>query len=157
MTAVEHSELEYAGFWIRVLASVIDSVLLVLVTTPILWAVYGKQYFMSTAWVQGPVDFLLSWVFPIVAVILFWIYRAATPGKMMLGCKIVDACRGGRLSTKQCIGRYFGYYLSLLPLGLGFLWIAFDPKKQGWHDKLAGTVVVRQKYRQQAVSFEHEA
>jgi uncharacterized RDD family membrane protein YckC len=41
------------------------------------------------------------------------------------------------------IGRYFAYYLSTILLGLGFLWIIWDPKKQGWHDKLAGTVVVR--------------
>jgi len=41
------------------------------------------------------------------------------------------------------IGRYFAYFISTIPLCLGFLWITFDRKKQGWHDKLAGTVVVR--------------
>jgi len=42
------------------------------------------------------------------------------------------------------IGRYFGYYVSGLILALGFIWIAFDKRKQGWHDKLAGTLVIRE-------------
>jgi len=42
------------------------------------------------------------------------------------------------------IGRYFGYFLASIPLGLGLLWVAFDKRKQGWHDKLAGTVVIRE-------------
>ena len=56
---------------------------------------------------------------------------------------IVDARTGKAPSKGQLIGRYFAYYLSLLPLGLGFLWIAWDQRKQGWHDKIAGTVVIR--------------
>ena len=43
----------------------------------------------------------------------------------------------------QLIGRYFGYLLSVIPFGLGLLWVAFDKKKQGWHDKMSGTIVVR--------------
>ena len=54
---------------------------------------------------------------------------------------------GAKPSTGQLIGRYFGYYVSTIPLFLGFVWVAFDPRKQGWHDKLAGTVVVREKHR----------
>lgn len=75
-------------------------------------------------------------------ILLFWVYRSATPGKMILRMKIVDAKTGGAPSKAQLIGRYFGYFLSTLPLGLGFLWIYYDKKKQGWHDKLAGTVVI---------------
>jgi uncharacterized RDD family membrane protein YckC len=55
----------------------------------------------------------------------------------------VDAKTGGKPSTGQFIGRYLCYYLSSLLLGLGFIWVAFDSRKQGWHDKLAGTLVVR--------------
>ena len=54
-----------------------------------------------------------------------------------------DAKTGGKPSTGQFIGRYLCYYLSSLLLGLGFIWVAFDSRKQGWHDKLAGTLVVR--------------
>lgn len=137
-------QLEYAGFWIRVWASLIDSLLLSVIIGPLLWAIYGKGYFTGqfTGLVAGPADLLLSWVLPAVAVILFWLARQATPGKMVVGATIVDAQTGGPLSPRQSLLRYLGYYLSLLPLCLGFLWIAFDGRKQGWHDKLAGTVVV---------------
>lgn len=52
---------------------------------------------------------------------------------------IVDVKTGNAASTGQLIGRYLAYYVSLLPFGLGFIWVAFDERKQGWHDKLAGT------------------
>ena len=62
---------------------------------------------------------------------------------MAISARVVDAKTGGRLTVGQSIGRYLGYFVSTIPFGLGLLWVAFDPKKQGWHDKLAGTVVVR--------------
>ncbi len=62
---------------------------------------------------------------------------------MAISTKIVDAVSGNAPTNGQMIGRYFAYFISTIPLCLGFLWIAFDKKKQGWHDKLAGTVVVR--------------
>jgi uncharacterized RDD family membrane protein YckC len=84
-------------------------------------------------------------VAPAVATVLFWMYRQATPGKMALGLRVVDATTGRPASTGQLVGRYLGYYVSMIPLLLGLLWVAFDPRKQGWHDKLAHTVVVRRK------------
>ena len=141
------TEFEYAGFWIRVWASVIDSILVCIIIFPILTAVYGFAYWESTRMVQGPLDFLLSWVAPAVAVVLFWISRQATPGKLAVGATIADAATGGKPTTGQLLGRYAGYYVAAIPLLLGFIWVAFDPRKQGWHDKLAGTVVVRKKKR----------
>ena len=137
------SQPEYVGFWARVGASIIDTMLVVVICFPLVTWIYGRDYWSSTALVQGPVDFLINWVLPAVAVLLFWIYRQATPGKMAISARIVDAQTGGRPSNAQLIGRYFAYYLSMLPFFLGFVWVAFDPRKQGWHDKLAGTVVVR--------------
>lgn len=152
---MQTEELEYVGFWKRVAASIIDTILLLLVTGPILIAVYGKEYWTSDAVIQGPVDFLLSWVFPLVAVIAFWMLKQATPGKMPFSAIIVDAKTGGAPTTGQYIGRYFAYFLSAIPLGLGFIWVAFDARKQGWHDKLAGTVVVRRQHGQpKPVAFE---
>jgi uncharacterized RDD family membrane protein YckC len=145
---VESRELEYVGFWPRVGASLIDSVLVGIIIWPILTVFYGESYWMSEELIQGPMDFLLSWVLPAVAVVLFWIARQATPGKMAISAKIVDAKTGNVPSTGQYIGRYLGYYLSTIPLGLGLIWVAFDKRKQGWHDKLAGTVVVRPKNRE---------
>jgi uncharacterized RDD family membrane protein YckC len=137
----------YVGFWSRVVAAIIDTILIVLLTYPFLLAIYGMAYFDigQSGFIAGPADFLLSWVFPAVAVIVFWIKKQATPGKMVISARIVDANSGQNASNGQLIGRYFAYYLSLLPLGLGFVWVALDVRKQGWHDKLAGTVVVRSK------------
>lgn len=138
-------EVKYAGFWIRTGAAIIDTILIMLVTLPLLVAIYGWAYFDAdkTGIVAGPADFLISWVLPAVAVIAFWILKQATPGKMAVSTRIVDAESGNAASTGQLIGRYFAYFAATIPLGLGILWVAFDKKKQGWHDKLAGTVVVR--------------
>lgn len=137
--------IEYAGFWIRVGAALIDTLLVMVITFPLLIAIYGWGYFDAdvTGFIAGPADVLISWVLPAIAVILFWVYRQATPGKMVLSLRIQDANTGGRLSWGQSGGRYLGYFLATLPLGLGLIWVAFDKKKQGWHDKLAHTVVVK--------------
>jgi uncharacterized RDD family membrane protein YckC len=82
-------------------------------------------------------------VLPAVAIVLFWLFRQATPGKMAISAQVVDARTGGRLSLGQSVVRYLGYFVSTIPFGLGLLWVAFDPKKQAWHDKIAGTVVIR--------------
>ncbi len=134
----------YAGFWIRFWASVIDSILVSLIITPLLIAAFGWDYFSSPRLAgYGPLDFFISWGVPTIAIILLWVYRSTSPGKMVFSARIVDAKTGGAPSTRQCVVRYLGYFVSLVPLGLGFLWIAFDRRKQGWHDKLAGTVVIR--------------
>lgn len=133
----------YVGFWARVLASLVDSVLVSLITLPILWKVYGPSYFTAGSLVAGPLDFLLSWVFPAAAVLCFWMYRSATPGKIVMKARIVDAVTGDNPSPGQCLIRYFGYFVSTIPLGIGLLWVAFDSQKQGWHDKLARTLVIK--------------
>jgi uncharacterized RDD family membrane protein YckC len=138
---------EYVGFWARVLASVIDSVLMLAVLVPIVLAIYGHEYIDPgrEAVFAGPADVFLNLVAPAIAIVLFWVYRKATPGKMLVDAQVVDAKTGDRLTVPQSIGRYLGYYVSILPLCLGLVWVAFDPRKQGWHDKLAGTVVIRAK------------
>jgi uncharacterized RDD family membrane protein YckC len=76
-------------------------------------------------------------------VLLFWAERQATPGKMVLGLRIVDAETGGVPPIGRLVLRYVGYLVSALPLGLGYLWAIWDSRRQGWHDKMAGTLVVR--------------
>ena len=139
------NEQVYAGFWIRVGASIIDSILILIIIAPLLTFIYGEKYWLSESFIQGTWDVLLNYILPAIAIIIFWIYRSATPGKMVLGLTIVDAKTGGKPSTGQFIGRYLGYYVSMIPLFLGFIWVGIDKRKQGWHDKLAGTVVVRNK------------
>lgn len=147
-------DFEYAGFWVRVVATLIDTVLIMVITLPLLWSIYGESYFESTAILNGSADFLISWVLPAVGVIVFWMVKQATPGKMALSLRVLDADTGNSLSAGQSVGRYLAYFVSMLPLFIGIIWVAFDKKKQGWHDKLAGTVVVRAKNRvAQTVQF----
>jgi len=151
---MERDDLEYVGFWPRVGAAIIDSLLVAAICWPLLTYVYGTGYWTDTSLVRGPADFFINWVFPAVAVVLFWVYRQATPGKMAISARIVDAKTGEPATTRQLIGRYLAYYVSIIPFCLGLIWVAFDPRKQGWHDKLAGTVVVRPRKRgPETVSF----
>jgi len=144
---MQESDFEYVGFWARVWASLIDTVLMAIVVYPILIKIYGLAYFDvgRSGLIAGPMDFLISWVFPAVVVLLFWSAKQSTPGKMAIRAKIVDAETFTKPSKGQMIGRYLAYYVSTMPLCLGMLWVAFDKRKQGWHDKLAGTVVIRER------------
>lgn len=140
--------ISYAGFWVRFVASIIDSIILIMFTYPFLFLIYGGGYFDTGQSVQNSSDVIVTYLFPLVATILFWVYKSATPGKIVLFVKIVDAKTGNKPTVKQSVIRYLGYYVSLIPLGLGFFWIAWDAKKQGWHDKMANTVVIRSKTEQ---------
>ena len=157
---IDESRYEYVGFWARAWASLVDTVLLGMIVWPLLTMIYGSEYWapltaalggslagsldaIASAPSRGPVDDLVSWVLPAVAIVAFWIARQATPGKMLIKAKIVDAETGAPLTRRQAIVRYLGYYVSLFGLGLGFFRVGWDRRKQGWHDKLAGTVVIR--------------
>lgn len=139
------SELEYVGFWSRVWATVLDSLLIMLVTSPVLYAIYGGKPSALELSFAGAADFLVSCVLPAAAVVWFWINKQGTPGKMAIGARVVDATTGKSLTLRQSIGRYLAYFVSIIPFGLGLVWVGFDGRKQGWHDKLANTVVVRQR------------
>ncbi|TMG88252.1 MAG: RDD family protein [Betaproteobacteria bacterium] len=106
----------YVGFWMRLFAFFIDSLILTVIIGLILIAIFGRNYIQLS--MQGKT---------------FWLISA----------RIVDANTYGPPSTGKLIGRYFAYLVSIIPIFLGFLWIAFDKRKQGWHDKLAGTVVIQ--------------
>ena len=163
---------QYVGFWVRTCAALIDTLLITLIIIPITLSIYGwPQLFDGLGelmrvtdlqelmeWLEsrettaeetgvfgGVLDFLISWVLPAIAIIVFWIVRQATPGKMIFSAVIVDATTGAAPSGGQLIGRYLGYFLALFPMGLGILWVGLDRRKQGWHDKLAGTVVVKKR------------
>lgn len=144
---MQTNAMQYVGFWRRVGASLIDTVWMLLITLPLGYLVYGRDYFDSekTGLVAGPADVLISWILPAVLVITFWMAKQATPGKMLVSAKIVDAKSGGAPTVTQLIVRYLGYFVSILPLGLGIIWVAIDDRKQGWHDKLARTLVVDSK------------
>ena len=132
---------EYVGFWPRFGAFLIDSFAVLFLIVPLMVWYFGVGW----AYAEGAKAFIINWIVPAAATLLFWHYRKATPGKMVISAVIVDARTFGPPSTQQLIGRYLGYYVSTIVLFLGFLWIAFDPRKQGWHDKMANTVVIRKR------------
>ena len=70
----------------------------------------------------------------------FWTLVGFTPGKAILGLKVARK-NGSKVSFGRALVRFFAYWISALPLFLGFLWVLWDPKRQGWHDKIAGTQV----------------
>ena len=154
---VDETQYEYAGFWARVGAALIDTILVSFLTIPLVRIIYGGDDETGALLFRGTADILISFVLPALAVVAFWVARGATPGKMAISAQVVDARTGNKPSTGQAIGRYLGYYVSTIPFGLGLIWVAFDPKKQGWHDKLAGTVVIRRKGGSvRPVSFERD-
>ena len=129
-------EQKYVGFWARFAAWFLDFILVIIFIFPA---------FLVQEFVNYYGGILLYWVLCIlghIIILVLWFTKQASIGKMAFSVKIVDAKTGGVPTKGQLIGRYFAYLLSSLPLGLGFLWIAFDSKKQGWHDKLAGTAVI---------------
>lgn len=137
--------IQYVGFWARTAAYIIDMILLMLITYPLIFLVFGMGAIDGTSSdaIVSPLYWLISFGLPIALFMGFWWTKSSTPGKMLFKAKIVDAKTGGKPSKGQFIGRYFGYILSSLVLMLGFFWIGWDKRKQGWHDKLSGTIVVK--------------
>lgn len=143
-----YNEPSYAGFWIRVLAYLIDSLLLSIVFCPLgfglgLLGVAGEIDQNSPAWMG--INLLLN----LVSLVVGWLYFAltessswqATVGKKLLKLKVTDM-HGQRISFGKATGRYFGQILSGMICGIGYIMVAFTEKKQGLHDMMAGTLVV---------------
>lgn len=164
-------KVRYAGFRERLLACAIDTMLILVIAVPVLKLIKNTElpeyvieargefqqgkisqedflsvmldYFVNGGGIQqmmynSAVDMIAIGAI----VILFWAYRAATPGKMILAMKVVDAETLGEPAKWQLFARYLGYIVSTVFAGLGFLWIIFDKRKQGWHDKIASTLVI---------------
>ncbi len=156
----------YAGFWIRIGACIVDTFVLILIFFSLMASLYGldfmnmevysegSSYCESYYSFQGGINFFLNYLLPAIIVITFWIFKSATPGKMATKLTIVDAKTGKKPTLIQFLLRYVGYFLSSI-FFLGFIWIAFDKRKQGWHDKLASTVVIRDT-QEKKVKFEDE-
>jgi uncharacterized RDD family membrane protein YckC len=138
------SEIRYAGFWLRTLATVIDSIWLYGIIYTILWFLVGPDIFNPEA-SYTLTQFTFEWIIPLIVVMAFWITKSASPGKMLFQMRIVDAKSFQPVPPSRLLVRYLAYFISMLPLFFGCLWVAWDKKKQGWHDKIARTVIVRGK------------
>jgi uncharacterized RDD family membrane protein YckC len=142
----------YVGFWARVLASLIDTVLMAVLVIPLAMLVAPPHVRRS---IHAEIGFGLpdddvslasltvNWILPAVVVLVFWFTRGATPGKMAISAEIVDADTLQKPTRRQFVVRYLGYFVSTMGLLLGLVWVGIDARKQGWHDKMASTVVVR--------------
>ena len=148
----------YGGFWRRVAAYAIDA-LIVLIPLSIVYHVLGVAHGSGVTtsqnpdgsgagvhvglWVEHPAD--------VVTLIVAWLYEAlqessarqATLGKRAMGM-IVTGLDGARIGFGRATGRHFAKYLSAIILGIGFIMVAFMPRKQGLHDLIASTLVPRQ-------------
>ena len=138
----------YAGFISRLIAFSIDIAIIVVVLIFAGWLLNT----MSTIFQLGILDSLSTffeiWVTSVIVIlfsagyyIFFWTLVGQTPGKLLLGLRVVS--RSGRpITFWQALRRYVGYFLSAFAIYIGYLWILIDNRRQGWHDKLADTYVI---------------
>ena len=129
----ESGVVTYAGFWKRVAALLIDSVVISAATGILTAVTFGMAWFSI---------FLLPWVYE---AIMLSSEKQATVGKMVLGIVVTDV-NGGRITFARATGRHFAKWLSALILGIGFLMVAFTEKKQALHDMIADTLVVNRPF-----------
>ncbi len=134
----------YAGFWQRFLAFWVDGLILSIIGIGLSFSLGTDPFAVEANDNLKVIDRVFSLIVIIAFSILFWVYYdGATPGKKLLAIKVVHGENAQPITLAVAVIRYFSYLLSLPTLGLGYLWVAFDSKKQGWHDKIAGTYVVK--------------
>ena len=136
----------YAGFWIRAIAWIIDAIALGILTSalapafgtgPIIGVADGRQFQIDyAANAIGGLIGLVYWVG-------LWSWKGQTLGMMPFGLWVVRVDNGERVDVVTGFLRYVGLIISFVVILLGVIWVAFDSRKQGWHDKLAKTLVVR--------------
>ena len=139
----------YAGFWIRVLAYILDSLIMSIVFVP-LGMVIGLLMVGSGVDENSPEMQLVNLSTNGISILAGWLYFGflesspwqASIGKKALGLIVTDM-NGNRISFGRASGRYFGTILSGMICFIGFLLVAFTEKKQGLHDLLAGTLVLK--------------
>ena len=134
------ADLEPLGFWPRVAATLVDNVIMMVAVVPLGVVAAFTIRNPSALAISSNV---LSWIVGVAFILVFWNLKSATPGKMIFNARIVDAKTGGKPTGRQFLGRYLAYIPSTLALGLGFLWVIWDKRRRGWHDIMAGTLVVK--------------
>jgi uncharacterized RDD family membrane protein YckC len=133
--------MQYAGFWVRFWAQIIDSI----IWTPLLLLVYLKFTFDAILMGAGE---SLAFLYFLLSVLTPWLYYSlfeagnwqATPGKRILGVYVTDL-RGQRITFGRASGRYFSKFISSLILGIGYIIAGLTQNKQALHDKIASTLV----------------
>lgn len=124
-------DVQAAGFPERLVAYIIDGIIIAIAQVVLQFILpYGLAV-------------LLSFGVGIAYFAYFWSSTGQTPGKIVMNLRVVSSETGDLIDPGRAILRYVGYLVSGIPLGLGFLWVIWDEKKEGWHDKIAKTRVVK--------------
>ena len=121
---------QYAGFWERFAAIVIDAVILLLATGTIASVTFGAGAFIG---------FFAPWLYEAFMMSSEW---QATVGKRVMSIVVTDM-QGNRMTFARATGRHFAKYISAFLLGIGFIIAAFTARKQALHDLIAETLVVK--------------
>jgi uncharacterized RDD family membrane protein YckC len=128
------ADMNYGGFWIRVVATIIDGIV---ISIPLLLLQMGLVWLTGLASVM----YLLQ-LGALVLIIYLEGVKGGTPGKLILGLRVVNE-QGAYIGMGGALLRQIGKIVSMITLGIGFLMVAFTEKKQGLHDKIASTYVVK--------------
>lgn len=126
---------EKAGFWVRTVAYIIDAIILIVV------------YFVSGFFIS---DFGTLYALNLLIGLAYFLYfwsasgGSQTPGMRVMGLRVIRT-DGTSLDFVRGLIRYVGLIIAFIPIFIGVIWVAFDADKQGWHDKIAGTYVVKTK------------
>jgi uncharacterized RDD family membrane protein YckC len=129
--------MEKIGFGPRLVAYLIDGILLSIVN-----GILGAVFAMTGSDTLVMLGSLLTFIISIGYFVYFWTSSGQTIGHSIMKIKVVST-DGSTLTMGKAFMRYIGYIISGLVVGLGFLWVLFDADKQGWHDKIAGTYVIK--------------
>ena len=143
-------EYQYAGFLERFLALLIDSFILSTIISAGIFALFGstdveEMLVDGLTGISAVIYTFLTFIFPALYSILLWMKYGGTPGKLILGIKVVNEETGENLGLIRSIVRYIGYLISFIPFLIGYFWAIIDGKNRTWHDMIAGSVVIKNK------------
>jgi uncharacterized RDD family membrane protein YckC len=144
----------FAGFWIRFVAWFVDILITGIPMGIVIGATGAVQctsaitttdslgtYTTAPVCTFNPAVELFSVLVGLIYFAAMW-STGATVGQRLLGLRVVDAASGANIGLVRAFVRYVGYIIASIPLALGLIWAGFDLRKQGWHDKIANTLVV---------------
>ncbi|NMC57810.1 MAG: zinc-ribbon domain-containing protein [Candidatus Methanofastidiosa archaeon] len=140
---------EHAGFLVRFVAYIIDAIILGIIG----WIIsipfgtsysYGYAMDFNSGYNLNPVGTILSGIIGLAYIVYFEGGKGATPGKMVMKLKVIGTDGRMPIGYGTAVIRWIGKIISAVVLLLGYIWILFDAEKQGWHDKIANTFVVKE-------------
>ncbi|ASG66438.1 RDD family protein [Idiomarina sp. X4] len=145
-------EFNHGGFWLRLAAAIIDTIItqLGLTIIGVIIGIFVGIFMGAAGSPMGDIEMVAGGIGYVIGIVGQWLYFTifeisgwmATPGKKILGLQVTDM-NGQQIGFGRANGRYWGKIVSALLLMVGFIMIAFTEKKQGLHDIMAGTLVIK--------------